>query len=266
MPDHVRPRVPMPILAALSVVAALAVLAGGPRQAAASDEVVVFAAASLKNALDEVAAAWTAETRNIATLSYAGSSALARQIEQGAPADVFLSANPEWMDVLDAGDLIAEGTRKNLLGNALVLIAHGRDAAPIDIDETFDLGALLGEERLAMALVDAVPAGIYGKAALTSLGAWDDVADNVVQAENVRAALALVARGEAPYGIVYRTDAAADDTVTVVATFPPETHPDIVYPAAVTRQGGAPARAFVEFLASETARQIFERHGFPVAE
>ncbi len=248
-----------------TVVATIAFLAFAPAGAGAG-EITVFAAASLKTGLDQVMAEWEAWTGNAVTVSYAGSSALARQIEQGAPADLFISASTEWMDALAEGGHILEETRVDLLGNALVLVAHGRDAAPVEIGPGVDLAGMLGGGRLAMALVDGVPAGVYGKAALTSLGLWEAVAPRVAQADNVRAALALVASGEAPMGIVYRTDAAAEDDVTVVGTFPAESHPPIVYPAAVTAESAdaAAAKVLLDHLSSSEARLSFERQGFVV--
>jgi molybdate transport system substrate-binding protein len=235
----------------------------GPATASAG-EVVVFAAASMKTALDDFAAAWEAETGHDVTLSYAGSSQLARQIVAGAPADIFISAAVDWMDEVEAAGLLAEGTRQDLLGNRLVLIAHGTDAAGVDIAGLPDL---LGDEKLAMALVDAVPAGQYGKAALSSLGLWDALAPSVAQSDNVRAALALVSTGEAPYGIVYATDAAADDNVTIVATFPADSHPPIIFPAALLIEAADAAdRAFFEALRSDAARAAFEARGFAVLD
>jgi molybdate transport system substrate-binding protein len=246
-----------------------ALLALGPALApgrAGAEDITVFAAASLKNALDAVAADWSAETGNEAVISYAGSSALAKQIEQGAPADIFISASTDWMDALAGGGHIREGTREDLLGNTLVLIAHGTGAAPVEIGPGLDLASMLGDGRLAMALVDSVPAGVYGKAALSSLGLWESAAPKVAQADNVRAALALVATGEAPMGIVYRTDAKAEDDVTVVGTFPADSHKPIVYPAAVTTESADPetAAAFLDYLAGEEARPAFEAEGFRV--
>lgn len=232
---------------------------------AADDDITVFAAASMKNAMDEVSEAWTRQTGHAAAVSLAGSSALARQIEQGAPADVFISANEGWMDTLEKNGLVDSATRFDLLRNRIVLIAHGRSAPAVDIGPDFDLARLLGDGKLAMALVDAVPAGIYGKAALQTLGAWDAVAPKVAQADNVRAALALVSTGEAPYGIVYATDAAADDDVTVVATFPDDSHPPIVYPAARVSGSDNPlGAAFLDFLRGPAARAAFEKQGFVV--
>ncbi len=248
-----------------SAAAVLAVLAAFTPLKAAADDITVFAAASLKNAMDDVAALWTSETVHTATVSLAGSSELARQIQQGAPADIFISANTDWMDTLKADGLLAAGTRFDLLGNSIVLVAHGSDAPPVEIAPGFDLSAMLGEGRLAMALVDAVPAGIYGKAALTSLGVWEQVEPKVAQADNVRAALAFVSIGEAPMGIVYATDAVADNDVTVVGTFPADTHPPIIYPAAAVSASDNPLNgAFLEFLQGDTARVAFERQGFTV--
>lgn len=235
--------------------------------ASIAGEITVFAAASMKDAMDEIAAGYEAQTGDTVLVSLAGSSTLARQIEQGAPADIFISANPGWMDRLQDAGLIVPETRFDLLGNAIVLIAHGQDAAPVEIKAGMDLAGLLGDGRLAMALVDAVPAGIYGKAALENLGEWGAVEAQVAQAENVRAALALVSLGEAPFGIVYRTDAVADDGVTVVGTFPADSHPPIIYPAAEVAASGNPLNgAFLEFLRGKEAREAFTRQGFEVIE
>ena len=248
-------------------VSALAIMTATAAAPAAAGDVVVFAAASMKTALDEIAADWMAETGQTVVVSYAGSGQLAQQIIQGAPADIFISAATDWMDEVERAGLVAEGTRRDLLGNTLVLIAHGRDGTPVGIGPDLDLAALLGDERLAMALVDAVPAGQYGRAALESLGLWETVAPSVAQADNVRAALALVATGEAPYGIVYATDAAADDNVTVVGTFPAETHPAIVYPAALMAGAtDAADRAFFEALSSAAAKEVFADNGFRVLD
>ena len=234
-----------------------------PTRSARADDLLVFAAASLKTALEEIAALWTAKTGEEITLSFAGSSALARQIERGAPADAFISANRDWMDALEAAGWIAADTRIDLVGNRLVLIAHGSGAPPVALGPETDLAGLLGEGRLAMALVDAVPAGIYGRAALAALGLWEAAAPKVAQADNARAALALVATGAVPFGIVYATDAAAEDRVSVVATFPAATHPSIVYPAGAVAGGAvARARAFLAFLGGAEARSAFARHGF----
>ena len=248
----------MPFLSRLTGVALL--LAALPAMAG---DVTVFAAASLKTALEEVADGYRRDSGAGVTLALAGSSALARQIEHGAPADVFISASPDWMDHLETAGRLDPATRRDLLGNRLVLIAHG-PAAPVEIGPDFDLPALLGDGRLAMALVDAVPAGIYGKAALSSLGLWEAVRSQVAQADNVRAALALVASGEAPLGIVYATDAAAEPRVSVVGTFPDGSHPPILYPVAAVAGRAAQAAPFLAHLAGAEARAVFARHGFRV--
>ena len=253
-------------LPALGLAIALTLAPVFGNRTAAADEIVVFAAASLKTALDEIARAWEKETGHKARISLAGSSKLARQIQQGAPADLFVSANLKWMDVLERERLIDAASRRNLLRNRIVLIAHGDPAPVIDIKPGFDLAARLKDRRIAMAMVDAVPAGIYGKAALTALGVWDAIAPKVAQVDNVRAALVLVARGETPLGIVYATDAAASDHVTVAGTFPADSHPPVVYPAAITTEskGKAAARQFLAFLSSDSARATFTRLGFAV--
>jgi molybdate transport system substrate-binding protein len=192
---------------------------------------------------------------------------LARQIQGGAPADIFISASVDWMDATEASGDLREGTRRDILGNTLVLIAHGGGVTPVTIDETLDLVGMLDGGRLSMALVEAVPAGVYAKAALTSLGLWDDIEPLVAQSDNVRAALAFVAQDEAPLGIVYATDAAVEDNVTVIGTFPEGSHDPIVYPAAVAaRSESAVAGAFLDFLTSDTARAIWQEHGFSVLD
>jgi molybdate transport system substrate-binding protein len=246
--------------AVLCLLAMLAV----PQARAADQEVLVFAAASLKNALDDVIAAYGQDSGAKVTASYAASSALAKQIEQGAPAQLFISADLDWMDYLEQRHLIVDATRKNLLGNSLVLVA-GRDSrqGEVAIGQGFDLAALLGDGRLALGDVKAVPAGKYAKAALDKLGAWGGAAGKLAQSENVRAALALVARGEAPLGIVYKTDAASDPSVRIVGTFPADSHPPIVYPVAVTKAGeGGGAAAFLRFLGTPGARSAFQKQGF----
>jgi len=227
---------------------------------------VVFAAASLKNALDEIAAAWTKETGKPAPkISYGASSALAKQLEQGAPANLFISADIDWMDYVEKKDLIRKNTRVNLLGNKIVLIAPRDSNVAIDVKPGFDLAKALAGGKLAMANVDAVPAGKYGKAALEKLGAWNGVKDNIAQAENVRAALLLVARGEAPFGIVYSTDAAAEPNVKIISVFPADSHPPIIYPAAETKDSkSADAKSFFDYLKSNKARPAFEKQGFAV--
>lgn len=232
---------------------------------AKADEIVVFAAASMTNALAEIETNFEAATGHDLVVSLAGSSALARQIQQGAPADIFISASTDWMDTVEADGLLEERSRFDLLGNSIVLVAFGTEAAPVEIGPVLDLAGLLGDGRLAMALVDSVPAGVYGKAALESLGLWGDVEAQVAQADNVRAALAFVATGEAPYGIVYATDAAAEGNVTIVGTFPADTHPPIVYPAADLANRDFPAEVeFLDYLRGPEARAAFERQGFTV--
>jgi len=228
-----------------------------------ADDLVVFAAASLKTALDEVAAGFTKATGHRVAVSYAGSSQLARQISLGAPADVFLSANPGWMDELEADGHLVPGTRADLLGSRLVLVSNDAAAEPVDLMDPADLAARLGTGHLAMALIEAVPAGIYGRAALVDLGLWAQVEARVAQSDNVRAALALVATGAAPLGVVYATDAIAEPRVQVVATFPADSHPPIVYPVAVVeaRDGPGP-RAFLDHLRTPAAREVFEAQGF----
>ena len=237
-----------------------------PGIARAQSTVVAFAAASLKNALDEIAAAWAEDTGKPAPkMSYGASSALAKQIEQGAPADLFLSADLDWMDYVAGKGLIKPDSRFNLLGNKIVLIAPKEAKAATVALTGADLAKALAGGRLSMANVDAVPAGKYGKAALEKLGAWNAVKDHVAQAENVRAALLLVARGEAPLGIVYSTDAAAEPKVRIVASFPEDSHPPIIYPAALTKDSSSPhAKSFLDFLRSAKARTSFERQGFTV--
>lgn len=228
-----------------------------------AESISVFAAASLKTALDETAPKFETETGHTLTISFAGSSALARQIEQGAPADIFISANPDWMDHLAAQDMIAGETRGDLLANRLVLIAHGTDVAPVKLGPDLDLAELLGDSYLSMALVNAVPVGIYGKAALEHFGLWEQIREQVAQTDNTRAALALVSLGEAEFGIVYTTDAMADPNVKVVATFPEESHPPIRYPvAAVAGRANATTLQLLAFFRSPEAGKIFKRHGF----
>jgi molybdate transport system substrate-binding protein len=245
------------LLALCLVTASTSAQADGP--------VTVFAAASLKTALDDIAARF-AETGVKTRISYGGSSTLARQIQYGAPADLFLSANAEWMDRLEVEGLIEPGTRRDLLTNRLVLIAAPDVDDEIVIAPGFDLLGLLGDRRLAMALVDAVPAGLYGRAALQHLGVWEALSDRVAQADNVRAALMLVATGEAPFGIVYATDAEADPRVRVVGTFPEDSHPPIIYPVAlVTGRATPDASALLAYLRGPEAAAILHSHGFGLA-
>jgi len=248
------------LLAALAVIFGL--VAAAPAHA-----VVVFAAASLKNALDAVAAQYRSDTGRQVTLSYAASSTLAKQIEAGAPADIFISADLDWMNYLGQRGLLKSGSRVDLLGNRLVLIAPADSKAALAIAAGFPLAAALGEGRLAMADPAAVPAGKYGKAALEALGVWPAVKDRIAVAENVRAALLLVARGEAPLGIVYATDAAVEPGVKIVATFPADTHPPIIYPMAIAASSAEPeAGVFAAYLEGPTAKAIFEKQGFAVLD
>ncbi|HKY19428.1 MAG TPA: molybdate ABC transporter substrate-binding protein [Rhizomicrobium sp.] len=244
----------------IAVFAALPALYFAPAQA--QTPVTVFAAASLTDSLKSVADAYKARTGIGVVLSFGASSTLARQIEQGAKADLFFSADADWMDYLQQKGLITAGTRKNLLGNRLVLIAAS-DARPVPrIAPGFDLAGALGDGRLALADPDSVPAGKYAKAALTALGVWDNVASKVARAENVRVALEYVARGEAPYGIVYATDAKVTPQLRVAGVFPQNSHAPIVYPTALTKSAAPGARAFLEFLGSAEARAIFAKAGF----
>ena len=229
----------------------------------AADTFTVFAAASLKNALDDIVKVHETRTGIKVVVSYAASPALARQIEAGAPVDLFMAADLDWMDYLEKRSLIQQGSRQNLLRNRIVLIAPSNSKTTIKIAPNFPLASELGKERLAMADPNSVPAGKYGKASLEALGVWKDVQARVASAENVRAALLLVARGEAPFGIVYSTDAVVEPKVRIVDQFPENTHPPIAYPAAlvVTSRSGA-AAAFLGSLNQPAARAIFEKYGF----
>ena len=231
----------------------------------AADKITVFAAASLKNALDAVGAAWTADTGMDVAVSYAASSALAKQIQEGAPADVFISADVDWMNSLATEKHIADGSIVKLLGNDLVLIAPKESSLAVTLADGAALSAALGDGKLAMGDVKAVPAGKYGKAALEQLGLWPSVEGKVAMAENVRAALKLVATGEAPLGIVYKTDAMAEPAVKVVATFPAASHPAIVYPVGrVATSENASAADFISYLQGVKAQSIFKAQGFTV--
>ena len=235
--------------------------------ATATKPVVVFAAASLKNALDGIAKSWEASTSKKVTLSFAASSAIAKQIESGAPADLFISADLKWMDWLAERKLIDAGSRKTLLANTLVLIAPKDSTKTLKIEKGFALAEALGDGRLAMGDPKSVPAGTYGKAALEAVGVWDKVAEKVAGAENVRVALTYVARGETPLGIVYGTDANSEPGVKVLDTFPADSHPPIVYPAALTASSAnADAKAFLDYLSSAEATKIFEGQGFTVVK
>lgn len=253
----------------LGCVGVVLALGGGASAAIAAEDaaapLTVFAAASLKESMDDAAAAYQAATGQPVRVSYAGSSALARQVEQGAPADVFVSADRDWMDHLQGKGLVDPATRRDLLGNTLVLVAPARSAArALVLDERSDLLPLLGGDgRIALALTASVPAGKYARAAFTSLGLWDALAPRVAEAENVRAALLLVARGEAPLGVVYASDARAEPRVRVLATFPGDSHPPIVYPVArVAASRHRHAARFVDWLRSPAATTIFRARGF----
>jgi len=250
-------------LAAVGFVLVAGLVAG--RAAAQGRDLLVFAAASLKNALDDVNAEYLRQTGRRVVVSYAASPTLAKQIESGAPADVFVSADLDWMDYLAQRQLIKPRSRVSLLGNRLVLVSPAGAQRDVTIAPGFPLAGLLGGGRLAMADPDSVPAGKYGKAALEQLGAWASVQTRLARADNVRAALALVSRGEAPLGIVYRTDAAADPRVKIVGVFGEDTHPPITYPAAALAGSRAPTTMlYLEFLRSAAAKPLFEKQGFTV--
>jgi molybdate transport system substrate-binding protein len=225
----------------------------------------MFAAASLKNAVDDIDAAFAQATGIKVVASYAASSTLAKQIEQGAPADVFASADLDWMDYAHDKKLIKDDTRINLLGNRLVLIAP-KDSALTDIPigPGFDLAALADDGRIVTGDVRAVPVGRYAKAALEKLGAWAKAEPKMAMAESVRAALALVARGETPLGIVYETDAKVEPNVKIIGRFPPDSHPPIIYPFAATATAKPQAERYLGFLRSLAAKTVFERYGFTV--
>ena len=248
----------------LSALGLLSAVAGAPAQSQpAPQTVTVFAAASLKNALDDINAIFTERTRIRVTASYAASSALAKQIEQGAPADIFISADLEWMDYVAQKKLVTPATRFNLLGNRLVLIApKDSQQGEVTIAKGFDLAKLAGDGRIATGDVQAVPAGKYAKAALEKLGAWQAAAGKLAMAENVRAALVLVARGEAPLGIVYETDAKIEPGVKIIGKFPTDSHPAIIYPAAQTATAKPEAKRYLDFLRGATGQVGFEHYGF----
>jgi molybdate transport system substrate-binding protein len=228
-----------------------------------SSTVLVFGAASLTNVLDDLSNAFTAQTKVPVKSSLAASSVLAKQIEAGAPADVFFSADLEWMDYLEQRKLLKPGSRHDVVGNSLVLIAPADSTVSVKIQKGVDLRVALGPRgKLATGDPDSVPVGKYARAALEKLGVWDTISGQIVRAENVRAALAFVARGEAPLGIVYKTDALAEKKVKIVAEFPADTHPPITYPIALTTHGGAAAQQFADFVRSQPAGQIFRKYGF----
>jgi molybdate transport system substrate-binding protein len=239
---------------------ALALLAAAP--ALAQDKTItVFAAASMKNALDDINAAFTKATGTKVTVSYAASSALAKQLEQGAPADIFASADVDWMDYSSAKKTINDGTRVNLLGNRLVLIAP-KDSKLTDVKVGPELASAVGDGRIATGEVNSVPVGKYAKSALEKLGIWASVQNKFAMADNVRAAMALVSRGEAALGIVYETDAKVDPNVKIVGAFPADSHAPITYPVAATANAKPEATAYLAFLRSGTAKAVFEQYGF----
>jgi len=246
----------------LGILATLLALVCGPALAQ-EQTLTVFAAASLKNALDDTDAAFTKATGVKVTASYAASSALAKQMESGAPADVFISADLNWMDYVAGKNLIKAEGRYNLVGNKLVLIA-GKDSklSNVQIGQGFDIAKLAGDGRIAVADVKAVPAGLYAKAALEKLGAWAAAEPKLAQAENVRATLAFVARGETPIGIVYETDAKVEPNVKIVAYFPDGSYPPVTYPVAATVNAKPAAAKYLQFLRGNEAKAVFEKYGF----
>jgi molybdate transport system substrate-binding protein len=247
----------------IAFAAVLASVAAAVPAAAQEKTITAFAAASLKNALDDINAAFTRRTGIKVVASYGASSALARQIEQGAPADVFVSADLDWMDYASQRKAIRDDSRVHLLGNRLVLIApKDSKVGPVTIGPGFDLSKFAGDGRVATADVRAVPVGKYAKAALEKLGAWTAAEPKLAMTENVRVALALVARGEAPLGIVYETDARVEPNVKIVGHFPEDSHPPIVYPVALTVNARPEAAAYLSFLRSTASKAVFERYGF----
>jgi molybdate transport system substrate-binding protein len=255
------------IAATMWLLLAAAVLRPTAGVAAAAPEdsgtVLVFGAASLTNVLEDLESSFTAKTHVPVKSSLAASSVLAKQIEAGAPADVFFSADLEWVNYLEQRKLLKPGTRHDVVGNSLVLIAPADSTISLKIGPGVDFNRALGSQgKLATGDPDSVPVGKYAKAALQKLGVWDQVSTRIVRAENVRAALAFVARGEAPLGIVYKTDALAEKKVRIVAEFSPDTHPPIRYPIALTLHGGAAAQQFVDFVRSSAASGIFRQYGF----
>jgi molybdate transport system substrate-binding protein len=248
-----------------SLFAGLALMLMATMQPATAQEttLTVFAAASMKNALDDVNAAFTKQSHITVHTSYAASSALAKQIDAGAPTDVFVSANIKWMDYLAGKNEIKTDTRVNLLGNALVLIApKDSKLSHVDIGPGFDIVKLAGSGRIAVADTKGVPAGLYAKAALTKLGVWAAAEPKLAQGENVRATLAFVARGETPVGIVYATDAKIEPNVKIIGTFPESSHPPVTYPVAATKNAKPDTAKYLAFLKTSTAKAIFEKYGF----
>lgn len=250
------------LLAAMADSSAQQPPSGQPQQR----PILIFAAASLTDALQEIGAGYEKTAHTVVKLSFAASSSLARQIEAGARADVFFSADTDWMDYLERRQLIQSATRRNVLGNTLVLVAPAQSQIKLKIVPHFPLAAALDGGRLATGDPDSVPVGRYARSALTTLGVWDQVATGIARAENVRVALLYVTQGEAPLGIVYGSDALVDKRVRVVDTFPADTHEPIVYPVALTRPAQAAAAGFMDFLMTPSAKQVFARYGFTVLE
>ena len=247
-----------------SLAVSLLLLPGTVAAAVTADSVVVFAAASLTNVLQELGTAYTKETGNSVGLSFAATSMLARQVESGAHVDVFFAADQEWMDYLEQRGLMQKATRRNLLGNRLALVAPAGSTIQLKIEPNFLLLTALSGGRLATGDPDSVPVGRYARSALTSLGVWNDVADRLVRADNVRTALAFVARSEVPLGIVYETDALIDKQVRIVGIFPADSHLPITYPIALTKTASAQAASFLEFLRGPIGTSAFEKYGFIV--
>ena len=250
------------ILNGLALTLALALVPGA---ATAADGPVIFAAASMKTALDAIAQSWSAKAGKPPVMVYGSSGTLAKQIAEGAPADLFISADLQWMDDLDKKGLLKKGTRLNLLGNALVLVEPADATAHVKLAPNVDLAGAVGDGKIAVCTISSCPAGIYGKEALEHLGIWASTEPKLAQTDNVRAALNLVARGEAKFGIVYATDAKAEPNVKVVDTFPEATHAPIVYPAAVVGASkNADAAAFLSFMRAQDATRILTQQGFSI--
>ncbi|MBU1194435.1 MAG: molybdate ABC transporter substrate-binding protein [Proteobacteria bacterium] len=251
-------------IAALYMMIVFLVFGGAfPAKAESSGKILVFAAASTTNAIEDIARLFSQQNAIRVVTSFASSSTLAKQIEAGAPADIFISANPEWMDFLEDKGLIKTHTRHDLLGNRVVLIAPAASEVKIDIHPGFKLAQILGKEKIAMGDPDHVPAGIYGRQALKFLGVWEDIQSGIVRAKDVRTALVFVERAEVPLGLVYATDAAISQKVRVVGVFPENSHPEITYPAALVKSAHSEvALKFFDFLKSSEAKAVFKKYGF----
>ncbi|WP_051356830.1 molybdate ABC transporter substrate-binding protein [Azorhizobium doebereinerae] len=248
----------------LSLALASAIGAAAPVAARAEEAVTVFAAASMTNAIQDIAKAYTAKTGVVVRTSFAASSDLAKQIESGAPANVFISADNRWMDYLEQRSLVLKDTRTDPIGNSLVVVVPATKPVKITINSSFDFDTILGKDgKLVTGIPESVPVGVYAKAALTKLGLWDKVRPHVVGAESVRAALALVERGEAAAGIVYATDAAIAKNVVVAGTFPADSHEPVVYPFAIVKGNDTPAaKAFFAYLLGPDAKAVYAKYGF----